>query len=274
MTYSPDDLDDAVGALLKEACARFVMPRYGQLRQDEVEAKSSPTDLVTIADREAEVFLTPRLLDLVAGEVIGEEACAGNPDILERAAAPVAWTIDPVDGTGNFVKGNDRFCCMVALLEAGRPVRSWIYVPLQDSLYAARAGEGAIVANGDGAHRPLRLTPRDWHTDEMTGSANILAVEEPRRDVLRERLRNLPGRWFAGSSGIMGTEIASGRQHFLMHSLCTPWDHAPVDLLCREAGAHAAMLDDEGAFNADYARAFMIAPDRQAWESLRERIWI
>ncbi|MEL0133377.1 MAG: hypothetical protein VW830_07955, partial [Rhodobiaceae bacterium] len=60
MKYSRDDLDEAVGALLQEACARFVMPRYGQLRQNEVAEKSSPADLVTIADREAEIFLTPR----------------------------------------------------------------------------------------------------------------------------------------------------------------------------------------------------------------------
>ena len=273
MTHFPDDLDDAVAALLQEACARFIMPRYGRLRQDEVEEKSSPTDLVTIADREAEIFLTPRLPDLINGEVIGEEACAADPDIRSRAAAPVAWTIDPVDGTGNFVKGNDRFCCMVALLEAGRPVRSWIYVPLQNNLYSAMAGHGAIVTNYDGSQR-LSLASRAWHTDDMTGSANVLAVEQPRRDILRERLRNLPGRWFAGSSGIMGTEIASGRQHFMLHSLCTPWDHAPVDLLCREAGAHAAMIDDGAAFNADYERGFMIAPDRQAWTSLRERVWL
>lgn len=273
MTHFPDDLDDAVGALLREACARFIMPRYGRLRQDEVEEKSSPTDLVTVADREAEIFLTPRLLDLIDGEVIGEEACAGAPDIRRRAAASVAWTIDPVDGTGNYVKGNDRFCCMVALLEVGRPVRSWIYVPLQDNLYSAMAGHGAIVTNIDGS-QPLGLVSRAWHTDDMTGSANVLAVEQPRRDIIRERLRNLPGRWFAGSSGIMGTEIASGRQHFMLHSLCTPWDHAPVDLLCREAGAHAAMIDDHAAFNADYERGFMIAPDRQAWESLRDRVWL
>lgn len=273
MTHFPDDLDDAVAALLQEACARFIMPRYGRLRQDEVEEKSSPTDLVTIADREAEIFLTPRLPDLINGEVIGEEACAADPDIRSRAAAPVAWTIDPVDGTGNFVKGNDRFCCMVALLEAGRPVRSWIYVPLQNNLYSAMAGHGAIVTNDDGSQR-LSLASRAWHTDDMTGSANVLAVEQPRRDILRERLRNLPGRWFAGSNGIMGTEIASGRQHFMLHSLCTPWDHAPVDLLCREAGAHAAMIDDGAAFNADYERGFMIAPDRQAWTSLRERVWL
>ena len=27
-----------------------------------------------------------------------------------------------------------------------------------------------------------------------------------------------------------------------MHGRATPWDHAPVDLLCREAGGHAAMI--------------------------------
>ena len=76
-------------------------------------------DLVTVADREAELFLTPRLLDLVDGVVIGEEACASDPGLRARADAPVAWTVDPVDGTGNFVAGNERFCCMVALMNHG-----------------------------------------------------------------------------------------------------------------------------------------------------------
>ena len=274
MPHLQDDLDNAIGALMRQACARFVMPRYGQLSQDDVEVKSSPTDLVTIADREAEAFLTPRLRDLIDGEVIGEEACAADPDIRSRANAPVAWTVDPVDGTGNFVKGIDRFCSMVALLEEGRPVRSWIYVPLQDRLYSAMAGRGAFVSHGDGHHQQLSLAPRNWQIDEMTGGANILGITEPRREILRDRLRALPGRWFVGSTGIMGVEIASGRQQFLLHSLCTPWDHAPVDLLCREAGAHAAMIDDDVAFNVEYERAFMVAPDRQSWESLRDRVWI
>ncbi len=274
MTHLQDDLDNAIGALMRQACSRFVMPRYGQLSQDDVETKSSPTDLVTIADREAEAFLTPRLRDLIDGEVIGEEACAADPDIRSRANAPVAWTVDPVDGTGNFVKGIDRFCSMVALLEEGRPVRSWIYVPLQDRLYSAMAGKGAFVSTGDGHHQQLSLAPRNWHTDEMTGGANILGITEPRRDILRDRLRALPGRWFVGSTGIMGVEIASGRLQFLLHSSCTPWDHAPVDLLCREAGAHAAMIDDDVAFNAGYQRAFMVAPDHQSWKSLRDRVWI
>ena len=133
--YSRDVLDTAVGALLQEACARYVMPRYRQLGQDEIEEKSGPNDLVTIADHQAETFLTPALSELVDGVVIGEEACAADPELRGRAGAPVAWTVDPVDGTGNFVKGNDRFCSMVALLKHGRPVRSWIYVPLQERFY-------------------------------------------------------------------------------------------------------------------------------------------
>lgn len=274
MTHSRDDLDTAIGALMRNACARFVMPRYGQLSQGDVEAKSSPTDLVTVADREAEAFLTPRLRDLIDGEVVGEEACAVDPDVRKRATAPVAWTVDPVDGTGNFVKGIDRFCSMVALLEHGRPVRSWIYVPLQDRLYSAMAGGGAFVTDSDGHQQRLNLAPRNWHPDEMTGGANIIGTAQPRRDILRTRLRGLPGRWFVGSTGIMGTEIASGRLQFLLHCSCTPWDHAPVDLLCREAGAHAAMIDDDAAFNAGYQRGFMVAPDRRSWESLRDRIWL
>ena len=97
-----DELSSAVAELMSAACEQLVLPRFRRLASDEIETKSGLNDLVTVADREAELFLTPRLLDLVDGEVIGEEACASDPGLRTRADAPVAWTVDPVDGTGNF----------------------------------------------------------------------------------------------------------------------------------------------------------------------------
>ena len=31
--------------------------------------------------------------------------------------ADYIWTVDPIDGTGNFVAGSEHFCCMVSLIE-------------------------------------------------------------------------------------------------------------------------------------------------------------
>ena len=262
----------AVAELLRAAADTLILPRFGELDSHDIYQKSSPDDLVTIADREAELWLTPRLRELVDCDVIGEEACAAAPELRNRATADKAWTVDPVDGTGNFVKGKPSFCTMVALLEHGTPISSWIWVPLEKTLYFAKSGEGAFRTNSDGVCEKLTLAARTWTLAGMQGGASAVSMPEPRRSEIRARLRTLPGRRFPGSSGILGTQIASGDQQFLMQARCTPWDHAPVDLLCREAGAYSAMLNDGAAFNAGYDAGFMIAPDEASWSLLRDHI--
>ena len=117
-------LADAVATLLRDFGDKTILPRFGVLAESDIETKSGPTDFVTIADLEAEKWLNPRLRRLVDCPVIGEEACAETSAIRDAVAAPRAWTVDPVDGTSNFVNGNGRFCSMIALLEHGVPVDS------------------------------------------------------------------------------------------------------------------------------------------------------
>jgi len=274
-----DDLAASVASLLQEAAAEIILPRFGRLTDGDIEEKSSPTDLVTVADREAEAWLTSRLSDIVDAAVIGEEACAATPSLLDHVGEDRAWTVDPVDGTSNFVKGNERFCTMVSLLEAGVPVRSWIWLPIAGELYYAQAGKGAVCsAVSGGATRRLSLDSCDLALEEMVGGASIRGVPEPARQQLRDRLRALPGRWFPGSGGVLGAAIADGTQHFLYHATITPWDHAPVDLLCREAGGHAAMITNGARYNAamsgpmsgTMSGGILVAPCRPSWTRLRD----
>ena len=266
-----------VATLLRDVGNSIVMPRFGTLHQSEIETKSSPTDLVTIADREAEIWLTPRLRELVDCEVVGEEACAATPDLRNSATADRAWTVDPIDGTSNFVKGNERFCSMIALLENGVPQECWIWLPMSEELFYAKAGGGACLKQKDGQTTPLQLahtspTGGDIDASKMRGGGNSLGVEEPQRTQIREVLKAMPGRWFPGSCGVLGANIAQGMQHFLLHGDCTPWDHSPVDLLCREAGGHAAMLADGAPFNAGFSAPFMIAASSAGWQELQSRV--
>ncbi len=170
LTIMFDSIAGDVADLVRAAGDRFVLPRYGVLADEDIATKTSPTDLVTVADREAEAWLTPRLRGIVDAVVIGEEACGEDPALREHAVAPLAWTIDPVDGTNNFVKAKDRFCSMVALLENGVPVRSWIWLPLQRCLYYAAAGEGAIMRLDDGGDHRLSLGARHWRIDMLNGA--------------------------------------------------------------------------------------------------------
>ena len=61
-----DELSSAVAELMTAACEQLVLPRFRRLSSEEIETKSGPNDLVTVADREAELFLTPRLLGTLA----------------------------------------------------------------------------------------------------------------------------------------------------------------------------------------------------------------
>ena len=105
--------------LLREGADRFILPRFQNLSSQEIATKSSKTDFVTIADQETEAWLKPRLFEAQPGIVIGEEAAAMSPLICNQIPDGYSWTIDPLDGTKNFVRGKPAFCSMIALLWNG-----------------------------------------------------------------------------------------------------------------------------------------------------------
>ena len=102
-------LKGVVADLLREGADRFILPRFQNLSSQEIATKSSKTDFVTIADQETEAWLIPRLLEAQPGFVIGEEAAAMSPRIRNQIPDGYSWTIDPLDGTKNFVKGKPAF---------------------------------------------------------------------------------------------------------------------------------------------------------------------
>ena len=265
-------LRSIIAALLREASDRFILPRFQNLQSQEITTKTSDTDFVTIADQQAEAWLTPRLLIEQPGFVVGEEASALKPAIRNSIPSGYGWTIDPLDGTKNFVKGKPAFCSMVALLWDGQPVASWIWQPLAETLFYAAEGEGAIRINAHDETR-LVLANRPVEIDQMYGSGNSLGLKEPQKSAFQARLRSLAGRRFTGSSGIQACLIANGEEDFLIHGNSTPWDHAPVDLICREAGGHAAMLHDESRFHVAIKAPFMAVSSATGWRQLRSAVW-
>ena len=113
---------EAVTAILREVAAEEVMPRFRSLAEHEVRAKDGG-ELVTVADIAAERQITRRLRDLLPGsQVVGEEATAEDPGLLDTFAQEDGWiwVIDPIDGTSNFAGGRPVFALMVAPGAPGR----------------------------------------------------------------------------------------------------------------------------------------------------------
>lgn len=268
-----DALADKVAALIKEASADIVMPRFRALAAHEVEEKSRG-DLVTIADREAELWLAPRLEELVRGSrVLGEEAAAADPALLSHLDDDTPlWTVDPVDGTANFAAGREAFGLMVSLLEGGETVRAWIYLPVGDALAVSERGGGAF-----------------WH--DASGSVRLdagAASAEPAEQKASFYVRFMPDEWKSGieacAAGVGATtsllcsawdytNVARGQHDFITYHRMLPWDHAPGSLILREAGGVVRDIET----GMDYAPRtlkgpHLVARDEESWQRTAERI--
>jgi fructose-1,6-bisphosphatase/inositol monophosphatase family enzyme len=232
---------EAVAAIIAEVAAREIQPRFRSLAAHEMREKG-PGDIVTIADEQAELALTPLLLDQVPGSVvIGEEAAAKQPDILQKLThGQVAWVVDPVDGTANFAEGKADFCSMVALLRGDELLASWIHLPTTGETAMAEHGAGASFAG-----RPLpKLRP-------VSGQpAGVVAVGKlskpalhPKAEAVRRAVRQVKSLRCAGLDYL---RLARGEMDFTLFGRAWPWDHAPGALLVREVGGKVGDAEGEG----------------------------
>ena len=111
-------LDREILALMRDVAERIIMPRHQALKATEIIEKADD-DLVTIADREAELALAEGLAKLVPeAAIVGEEAVHADPSVMDRLSG-ACWIIDPIDGTSNFASGKGHFGIMIALAEGG-----------------------------------------------------------------------------------------------------------------------------------------------------------
>jgi fructose-1,6-bisphosphatase/inositol monophosphatase family enzyme len=219
---------DEVLSLLKDVADEVINPRFRALAAGEVHEKR-PGDLVTDADREAEVLINAALRGAYPdATILGEETFAGDPDLLHRyAAADHAFTVDPVDGTKNFVHGSKDHAVMVSETVRGEAVRAWIWQPQHELAFVAERGAGTWRHDTDGAHR-LTVPPRD-------GSG--LRGRTSRRKWIGQALEGLePMTLTWVSCGIDYPKLVEGEADYILYAKASPWDHVPGSLLLSEAG--------------------------------------
>ena len=151
-------LIDQVAALMVEAGQTIIMPLFDNLAPEDVATKSSDTDFVTIADREAEFWLIPRLEALLDDVfVVGEESISDNPSLAKKIGNGLSFVIDPIDGTRNFVNGSRHFCSMISLIDQNQPLVAWVYRPLDQDILVAVHDEGVHHMKLDDSHNEAEL---------------------------------------------------------------------------------------------------------------------
>lgn len=233
------DIFTETGNILRSVARTVVMPRYASLGPRDIEMKG-PNDPVTVADHEAEASISRELKRLRPdARVVGEEAVAANPVLLDRLAQGAVWIVDPIDGTANFAAGRPPFAMMVALLEDGELAGSWMLDPLNDRLAVAQRGGGAWL---DGMR--LRCNPTMPAHEDLRGIVSQSFLPLEKQFVIDRLLRSV--RTVVPTARCAGHEyplVATGEWHFALYWRTLIWDHAPGVLLLVEAGGSATYLD-------------------------------
>ncbi|MHC5907135.1 inositol monophosphatase family protein [Streptomyces sp. S6] len=251
------DVEEAV----RTAAATEIMPRFRQLGAGEVEQKAGPHDLVTDADRLAEKYLTEVLGKLLPGSVVvGEEAVHADPSVYDaiRGDAPV-WIVDPVDGTRQFVRGEDGFCTLVALARGGVVLASWTYAPALDQLATAVRGGGAHL-DGERLHAGSPAPGADLRV----ACSHPDYTDDGQKAVLRRLWTDGVAPRACGAAGLEYLAIARGESDATAFSWEAAWDHAAGILLVSEAGGtHLTVTGEPFRITGGNALPFTTARDAE-----------
>jgi myo-inositol-1(or 4)-monophosphatase len=230
MAVDPDEL---------LAIARDVALRAGALLRDRpdtlvADAKSTPTDAVTIMDRASERLILAELTSRRPGDAVLAEESGASGGAAAGATDTVTWVVDPLDGTVNYLYGLPQFAVSIAAQTEGSAVAGVVYDVARDDMYAAVAGAGATI-NGV----PLRCNDQTDLAFALVATGFGYSAERRARqaDVLRQVLPRVRDIRRFGSAALDLCAVASGRVDAYFEEGMQPWDWAAGTLIAREAGA-------------------------------------
>jgi 3'(2'), 5'-bisphosphate nucleotidase len=222
-------------------------------------------------DQAATLAAVREWLEPLRGPLTGERVC----DWIDRGAAEPAdrfWTLDPVDGTKGFLRG-DQYAVALALIEGGQVVVGALACPQLGPDGAPGDGCAALAIRGGGAwaepleggrRRSLRVSRR-----RLTERARVLqSLESDHHDpagmeAVLERLE-VTSPALRMDSQAKYLALAAGAADLLLR-LASParpdyrewiWDQAAGSLLVAEAGG---MVTDTTGAPLDFSQGRRLA---------------
>ena len=203
-----------------------------------VHAKSTPTDLVSQADLDAE-----RAIRAVLTRLRPDDAILGEEGDDVAGTSGLRWVVDPLDGTINYLFGIPQWCVSIAC-EGHVAV---ILDPARPECFRAVAGGGATL---DGA--ALRASQADDLATALiaTGFGYDAAVRRAQAEQVATLLPQVRDIRRMGSAALDLAWTAAGRYDAYYERGVQHWDVAAGLLLCAEAGLECRELEPRGALPA------------------------
>ncbi|RKR88821.1 myo-inositol-1(or 4)-monophosphatase [Micromonospora pisi] len=189
-------------------------------------------------------FAIERTLRAFLAERTPQVGFLGEEEGTSGAGEELTWSLDPVDGTVNFVHGSPLCAVSLGLIARQRSVLGVIDLPFLGNRYSAALGQGAFCdgerihasRTGDLGEALVALGDFAVGEDATGRNAHRLAITA----AFAERAQRV--RMF-GSAAIDLAWLAHGRLDAFVMLSNKPWDTSAGVIIAAEAGARLADLD-------------------------------
>ena len=230
----------------------ITMPGWGNsevLNQKDESAVS----VVTEIDQKVEKYLSTEFKKVFPEiQYVGEEF-GGDRD------SEKFWLVDPIDGTGHYVRGLPYCTTMVALVENGEVSLGIIYDFVNDIVYHAVKGGGAFADS-----EPISVSDREIGQSYVCYESDISKSENLEKYLQFRKLCTPVSHVCAGYEHIL---VATGKIEGRIG--CDPfgvdYDFAPGALLIAEAGG---VVTNIGSNKYDYSNPNYIAANPAVHKNL------
>lgn len=209
---------------------------------------------ITVADRLAHrtirEYLGPTRIPILSEE--GREMLYD-----ERRNWELYWLVDPLDGTVEFIKGNNEFTVNIALMENNVCMGAVIYVPYFEKMYVAGRGAGTFLkehvapdAEAEYTYEqimegclPLPLASEAGHAHPRIAVSRSHQTPETYAHIERLRAVRPDLEIVEQGSSYKFCLLAEGRVDYYVRTTQTyEWDTAAGELILSEAGGRTEAL--------------------------------
>src|SRR5205807_1342420 len=213
----------------RRAGGAVLRARYG--RPGRITMKPHGAGPVSEADLASEAAILARLRTTPI-PVLSEEAGG--------AGSGRRWIVDPLDGTGNFIRHLPWFGVGVALATDDAVELGVVYVPITDELFAAARGRGATLNGGR-----IRVS----ETGSLAQSCIVTSIDQgmcavPANIRRFARVAARVAEMVSPNAALVDLAyVAAGRTDGFWEDGLAPWDMAAGSVLLEEAGGPASQVD-------------------------------
>ena len=233
-----------------KSAGEIQMKHYRSVKH--ISVKENFTSIVTEADIESE----KKIISVIESHHPGHNILSEEAGFIDKKSQHT-WVIDPIDGTSNYAAGLPWFGALIALVKDKTPVLAGAYMPVQDNLYLAEAGNGATL-NGE----TLKIESRELQ-DALAGFSTNYTLDE----AYHRKALGLYSFLVGNTRNVRTTNalidllsVAEGRYGGCVIMFNGIWDVAAPWLIIKEAGGITTDLEgrdidftiDENTVNKNY----------------------